>query len=69
MTAITDKQKGWLELAADILCVVILADIVWVNFFQQAPPVKQLHDLIAILGTAALCWLGWKMLRRNKAVS
>jgi hypothetical protein len=61
------KTKDLLEFAADVLGVVILADIVWTMVFGQAPPVKGFHDMIAFLGTVAACWLGWKMLRKNKA--
>lgn len=61
------KTKDLLKFAADVLGVVILADIVWTMVFGQKPPVQGFHDMIAFLGTAAAAWLGWKMLRKNKA--
>lgn len=66
---LSDDQKGFLELALDVLTVLVLGDIVWTMGFQQKPPVEFFHDIIAFLGTAALMWLGWKMARKNKALS
>lgn len=61
------KTKDLLELGADILGVLILADIMWTMVFKQPAPVQGFHDMISFLGTAAAAWLGWKMLRKNKA--
>ena len=64
---LNEDQRNFLELALDILTVLVIGDIVWVMFFQQTPPVAFFHDVIAILGTGALLWYGWKSCRRNKA--
>ena len=69
MATLNSDQKNLLELALDVLTVLVLGDIVWTMGFNQKPPVEFFHDFIAILGTVALMWLGWKMARRNKALS
>ena len=69
MATLNPDQKTFLELALDVLTVLVLGDIVWTMFFGQKPPVAFFHDFIAILGTGAHMWLGWKMARRNKALS
>lgn len=68
MATLNQDQKSFLELALDILSVIVLADIVWTMVFGQKPPVQGFHDLIAFLGTAAAVWIGWKMVRKNKAL-
>lgn len=64
---LNDDQRNFLELALDILTVLVAGDIVWTMFFGQKPPVDFFHDLIAFLGTGALMWLVWKAARKNKA--
>ena len=69
MATMNQDQKNVLELALDALTVLVLGDIIWTMFFNQKPVVVFFHDFIAILGTGALMWLGWKMARKNKALS
>lgn len=69
MATLNQDQKNFLELALDVLSVVVIADIVWTMVFGQKPPVEAFHDFIAFLGTAAAVWLGWKIVRKNKALS
>lgn len=69
MASLNADQKNLLELVLDVLTVLVILDVVWVNFFHQPPPVAFFHDFIAILGTVAVGWLSWKMVRKNKALS
>jgi hypothetical protein len=62
------KHKNLLEMILDVLAVLVVADIVWVFFFKQEPPVDFFHNFIAIIGTIAAGWVTWKAVRKDKAL-
>ena len=67
MAELKPENKQFLELVLDGAATVILMYLVWTLGFNQ-PKIGGLHEMIAVLGTAALGWLAWKSLRRSTAL-
>ena len=69
MATVSADQKNIIEIVLDVGLVLVIGDIMYSTVFGQPPVVKFFHDIIAILGTIAAMWLGWKLARKNKALS